>query len=84
MMCLPLVPISKIDTINCGWSLASRITVLHNDTGYTVHMNPKWHWSGAPVTAADALVSRQVLMGASPPPPAWVYGASGIGGLPAR
>ena len=84
MMYLPLLHISKTDTINYGRSLASGITVSQHDTVFTIHMNPKWHWSnGTPVTAEDALVSWQVLVGASQPSSPWVYCASGIGGLPA-
>lgn len=83
MMFLPLLHISKTDTIDYRRSLASGITVSNNDTTFTIHMNPKWHWSnGAPVTAEDALLSWQILVGASQPNSPWLYCAAGIGGLP--
>lgn len=85
MMHRPLLHISKTDTINYGRLLASGITVSDNDTVCTIHMNPEWHWSnGAPVTAEDALVSWQVLVGAGQTSSLWMYSAAGIGGLPAK
>ncbi len=87
MMYVPLVHISRTDGINYQRSLASSITANKTGTVYTVHLNPKYHWSnGKPVTARDVVFTWNILKatstGASNLP--WGYGGAGSGGIPAR
>lgn len=86
LMYVPLLHISRTDTINFSRSLASSVQVNSSGTVYTVHLNPHYKWSnGTPVTAQDVLFTTKVLeatsTGATNLP--WGYGGAGTGGLPA-
>lgn len=80
----PLLDVTATDHIDYNKSLASSINVSHNDTVYTIHLGSKYAWSnGQPVTAQDVVFTWNVLKAASEPKAVWVYGGSGIGGVPA-
>ncbi|PSR22953.1 MAG: ABC transporter substrate-binding protein [Sulfobacillus acidophilus] len=84
LMYMPLVYFNNKDEADYSQSLAS--SIVSNATGsvYTIHLNPKWHWSnGAPVTAQDVVFTWDIMKAASgngnlP----WVYGGAGTGGMP--
>jgi peptide/nickel transport system substrate-binding protein len=79
----PLVWISDTDTINWNESVASGITVSHNDTVYTLHISSRFKWSnGQPVTAYDALYDAELLLHSAAPGAVWTACGAGIGGLP--
>jgi peptide/nickel transport system substrate-binding protein len=83
LMYKPLVFISADDGIDFSRSLAQSISVNGNDTVYTVHLNPKWHWSnGQPVTSADVVYDAELELAACQPNAKLAYGGCGIGGLP--
>lgn len=79
----PLLFISDTDGINFHRSIASGITVSNHDQTYTVHLNPKWHWSnGQPVTAQDAAYSYDIIRAANQPNAPWSDCFTGVGGMP--
>jgi peptide/nickel transport system substrate-binding protein len=79
----PLLYVSKHDTIDYSNSIASGITTSGNDTVFTVHLNPKWHWSnGAPITSKDVLFSWNILKNTSFPSAVWQNCGAGVGGIP--
>ena len=83
-MYLSLLWISRTDTIEYGRSIASSITVTNHDQTYTIHMNPKWHWSnGTPVTASNVAYDWQLMKAASAANSALPYCFAGEGGVPA-
>lgn len=85
LMYKPLLFITSHGTINYHRSLASSIHANAKGTVYTVHLNPKWHWSnGKRVSAKDLVFTFNLFKyaaGTSTSLP-WSYAWSGIGGLP--
>lgn len=85
LMYKPLLFITSQGTIDYSRSLASSIQANANGTVYTVHLNPKWHWSnGKEVSAQDLVFTFNLFKyaaGTSTSLP-WSYAWSGIGGLP--
>lgn len=80
----PLLWISPQDTIDYGRSIASSIDATNNDTRFTIHIKPSWHWSnGAPITAADVVYDAQLILAASGPHSPLPYCFAGSGGVPA-
>lgn len=80
----PLLYISDTDAINFPDSIASSISISNHDRTYTVHLNPKWHWSnGQPVTAEDAAYSFDIIKAANNPKAPWQDCFSAVGGMPA-
>jgi peptide/nickel transport system substrate-binding protein len=66
-------------------SVAQSVTWNAKGTVYTVHMNPKWHWSdGQPVTAQDVLFTWHLIQYASSgkAPTPWPYANAGFGDIP--
>ena len=83
-MYLSLLWISRTDTIEYGRSIASGITVTNHDQTYTIHMNPKWHWSnGTPVTAANVAYDWKLIKASSASNSVLPYCFGGEGGVPA-
>ncbi len=83
-MYLSLLWISRTDTIEYSRSIASGITVTNHDQTYTIHMNPKWHWSnGSPVTAANVAYDWKLIKASSAPNSVLPYCFGGEGGVPA-
>lgn len=83
LMYVPLVYVDSHDVINYSRSVASGISVSHDDSVYTVKLNPKWHWSnGNPVTASDVVYAWDIILAASQPNAPWAYCADGSGGIP--
>ncbi|WP_053958854.1 peptide ABC transporter substrate-binding protein [Sulfobacillus thermosulfidooxidans] len=85
LMYVPLLHISRTDSIDFSRSLAQKISHNADGTVYTIDLNPKYHWSnGQPVTARDVVFTWQILKatssGASNLP--WGYGGAGTGGIP--
>lgn len=82
-MYLPMLWIGRQDNINYSRSIASGITVSHGDTQFTIHLNPKWHWSnGQPVTAADVVYDWQLIHAATQTNSPLPYCFLGEGGVP--
>ena len=87
MMYVPLIHISKTDGIDYKRSLAESVTANATGTKFTIHLNPKWHWSnGQPVTSQDVVFTWDILKAASSnlPGASWAYGGAGSGGIPTR
>jgi len=83
-MYLSLLWISRHDTIEYSRSIASGITVSNHDQTYTIHMNPKWHWSnGTPVTAQNVAYDWQLMKASSSASSPLPYCFGGEGGVPA-
>lgn len=83
LMYQPLLYVDGHDNIDFSRSLAQSVTVSGDDTVYTVHLNPKWHWSnGEPVTSADVAYDASLLMAACSPKSKLPYAGCGFGGLP--
>ena len=81
---MPLLWVSRTDTINYGRSIASSVTPSQNDTVYTIRLKSSWHWSnGHPVTAQDVVYDWQLMNAASQPNAPFTYCFAGEGGLPA-
>lgn len=83
MMYKPLIAVNGHDQLDYSRSLASSIT--WNSTGqvYTIHLNPKWHWSnGNPVTSQDVVFAYQIMKAASAANAPWVFWGQGFGGFP--
>lgn len=79
----PLLSLNTHDQIDYRQSIASGITTSHNDTVYTISLNPKWRWSnGTPVTAADVVYTWDIIKAASQPNAPWTYCEAGTGGVP--
>jgi peptide/nickel transport system substrate-binding protein len=73
------------DSINYAKSLVDRVTVSGDDTVFTLHLNPRWHWSnGQPVTAADVAFQWQVILASNNPAAPWHSCENGIGGVPSK
>ena len=80
----PLIYISNTDGIDFTHSIASSIGVTNHDQTFTVHLNPKWHWSnGAPVTSQDAAYSFAIIKAANNPKAPWNDCFTAVGGMPA-
>ncbi len=85
LMYKPLLFITSHDTVDYQRSLASSISVNSTGSVYTIHLNPKWHWSnGSQVTAQDIVFTFNLFKYASAATTSlpWSYAFSGIGGLP--
>jgi peptide/nickel transport system substrate-binding protein len=85
MMYQPLFWVGPDGKIDYSHSVASAISWNQDGTVYTVHMNPKWHWSdGKPVTADDVLFTWHLIQTASAKsaPRPWPYAQAGFGGIP--
>jgi peptide/nickel transport system substrate-binding protein len=81
----PLLYIAGNDTIDYSRSIASGITVSNNDTTFTIHLKPSWHWSnGTPITSADVVYAWQILDDTSQPNAVWQNCGVGVGGLPKK
>ncbi len=85
LMYKPLLFITSQGTVDYKRSLVSSIQTNANGTVYTLHLNPKWHWSnGTRVSAQDVVFTFNLFKyaaGTSTSLP-WSYAWSGIGGLP--
>jgi peptide/nickel transport system substrate-binding protein len=69
--------------VDWSQSVASGITVNSADDVYTIHLNPKWHWSnGQQVSASDLYYDIQLVLAASAPTAPWGYCGAGSGGVP--
>jgi len=80
---MPLLWVSRTDTINYSRSIAASVTPSHHDTVFTIQMKSKWHWSnGQPVTAADVVYDYSLINAASQPNAPFTYCFSGEGGVP--
>lgn len=85
LMYRPLLYISAQDTVDYARSIASSVSVSNNDTTFTVHLKPSWHWSnGQPITSADVLYAWDILDATSQSTAVWENCGVGIGGLPAK
>src|SRR5579875_1703837 len=61
-MYAPLLFFNKKDEIDYSQSVASGITVSHDDTVYTINLHPWWKWSnGTPVTAQDVVYAWDII-----------------------
>jgi peptide/nickel transport system substrate-binding protein len=77
----PLLWIDRKIQVDYQRSVASSVTTKDGQH-YTIHLNPKWHWSdGKPVTAQD-LVFDFNLIRSIPESQNSKYGSWGIGGVP--
>jgi peptide/nickel transport system substrate-binding protein len=78
LMYKSLLWISANATINFSRSLADRITPSHDDTVFTIQLNPKWHWSnGTPVTAADCAYAWAIYHASGQPNAPWINSSMG-------
>jgi len=83
MMYKPLIAVNAHDQLDYSRSLASSITWNASGQVYTIHLNPKWHWSnGTQVTSKDVVFSYQVMKAASAANAPWVFWGQGFGGFP--
>jgi peptide/nickel transport system substrate-binding protein len=83
MLYHPLLWISRRDTVEYSRSIASSIGVSGNDTVYTIHLKPSWHWSnGEPVTAQDVVYTWDIVDASAQPNAVWTNCGAGIGGIP--
>jgi len=83
LMYKPLIMMNDQDEPNYERSLADAISWNTDGTVYTIHLNPKWHWSnGQPVTANDVVFTWNVMKAASAPNAPWAYSGQGFGGVP--
>ncbi|AUW95407.1 ABC transporter substrate-binding protein [Sulfobacillus thermotolerans] len=86
MMYKPLVYFNQQGHFEPQHSLASSVTWNASDTVYTIHLNPKWHWSnGHRVTAQDVVFTWDIMQAGSMPnnPYSWAFSGEGSGGIPA-
>lgn len=84
-MYLPLLWISSKDTIDYSQSIAKNITVSNHDQTYTIHLNPKWHWSnGQPVTAGNVLFDWKLIDASSQANSVLPYCFASEGGVPTQ
>ncbi len=82
-MYAPLLYMNTKDQIDYSKSVASGISVSHNDTVYTISLHHNWHWSnGTPVTAADVAYSWDIIAASAQPNAPWEYCGVGSGGIP--
>lgn len=82
---IPLVYFGQNGLLSNQSGLASSVTYNKAGTVFTVHLDPKWHWSnGAPVTAADVVFTYNIMKAGSLSNTtyAWSYGGQGSGGFP--
>lgn len=80
---MPLLWVNGNDQINYSMSLASSINVSRNDSAFTIHLDPKWHWSnGTPVTSSDVVYSWDLMKAASAPKSPLPYCYAGTGEVP--
>jgi len=85
LMYQPLLEINGKGAIDYADSVASSIGANAAGTVFTVHLNPKWHWSdGSPVTAKDLLFTWNLIKFASSSaaPTPWPYADAGFGDIP--
>lgn len=83
LMYKPLILIGAKDTPVYSRSLAQSVAVNRAGTVYTVHLNPKWHWSnGTPVTAADVVWTYDLMAAACTKSAPWSYAQCQSGGIP--
>ncbi|PSR21335.1 MAG: ABC transporter substrate-binding protein [Sulfobacillus acidophilus] len=84
LMYMPLLYINGQDQVQFSRSLASGISVSHDDTVYTIRLGHQWKWSnGDPVTAQDVVFTWNISKAASTLSNSpWLYGGVGIGGVP--
>lgn len=83
MMYKPLIAVNGHDQLDYARSLAQSITWNASGDVYTIHLNPKWHWSnGQQVTSADVVFSWNVMKAASAANAPWTFWGEGFGGFP--
>ncbi|SMC04991.1 peptide/nickel transport system substrate-binding protein [Sulfobacillus thermosulfidooxidans DSM 9293] len=83
MMYKPLITVNGHDQLDYARSLARSITTNAAGDIYTIHLNPKWHWSnGQPVTAQDVVFTWQIMKAASQSSAPWTFWGEGFGGFP--
>jgi peptide/nickel transport system substrate-binding protein len=83
LMYEPLVLIGPKDTPVYSRSLAESIVPSKHDSVYTIHLNPKWHWSnGKPVTSADVVFTYDIMAAACTDTAPWSYAQCESGGIP--
>ncbi|PSR21449.1 MAG: ABC transporter substrate-binding protein [Sulfobacillus acidophilus] len=83
LMYLPLIAVSKKDTVNYAQSLASAITVNKTDTQFVIHLSHRYRWSnGQPVTAQDVVFTWDLIKAACGPHSPLPYGDAQSGGVP--
>jgi peptide/nickel transport system substrate-binding protein len=79
----PLLWIGRNDTVDYGQSIATGITITHDDTVFTVHLGTRYKWSnGQTVNAYDALWNAELLLATSHPSADWLQCGDNIGGMP--
>lgn len=79
----PLLDITASDRIDYSKSIATHISVTHNDTVFTITLGSRYKWSnGQPVTAQDVVFTWRIMDAASQKGAPWTYGGDGIGGVP--
>ncbi|MCL5115906.1 MAG: peptide ABC transporter substrate-binding protein, partial [Firmicutes bacterium] len=82
---MPLLYYGQNGQLSHTYGISSDVTYNKAGTQFTVHLNPKWHWSnGKPVTAADVIFAYDIMKAGSNPNVnyAWGYAGQGSGGLP--
>jgi len=83
LMYEPVVLIGPKDTPVYGRSLAQSIVPSQHDQVFTIHLNPKWHWSnGTPVTSADVVYTYDLMAAACKAGAPWSYAQCNSGGIP--
>ncbi len=83
MMYKPLIAVNRHDQLDYARSLAKSITWNAAGDIYTIHLNPKWHWSnGTQVTSQDVVFAWQVMEAASTAKSPWTFWGDGFGGFP--
>jgi peptide/nickel transport system substrate-binding protein len=83
----PLLTITSTDGIDYHHSLASHVAVSHNDTVFTITLNPRYKWSdGKPITAQDVLFTWDIIKTTSSHATnlPWFHAGSGVGGIPSK
>lgn len=85
LMYKSLFHLNSKGSIDFARSIAQSVTWNAQGTVYTVHMNPKWHWSnGQPVTSQDVLFTWHLIQYASSgqAPTPWPYANADFGDIP--
>ena len=83
----PLLTITGTDGIDYNRSLASHVNVSHNNTVFTITLNPRYKWSdGKPITAQDVLFTWNIIKTTSTHATnlPWSHAGSGVGGIPSQ
>ena len=81
----PLLDVTNHNTIDYANSIVDKVSANKADTVFTLHINPKYHWSnGTPITAKDIVFTWHIMSTASSNAAnlPWSYGGAGTGGVP--